>query len=352
MRLDFIRSLYEERGPFASVYMPTNRITKAVAVMVGLRWRHISEGLAEAGAPDEVIARIGEFVGDPAPGRAVFCSSSGVIFSEPLAAGPEWDIARWSALPHVMPLLAQRGERVPYMQVVVDHLGADVIVLSGGERRELVVQAEDWPIHKPAQGGRSQPRYERDVEETWRRNAVATAEVIAKEAVQSEAELIVLGGDPKSRHMVLDRLGRDVAQRVVVAENGGRSPGEMPKSYLRKVDEALRSWLVQRQNELVDAYRNGPAVSGLHETARALRVSQVAKVLVAEGPSYEEMVWIGPEGPQFSPDREEMCAWGVADPINERADAALARAVATTDAELWFVPELDSPEGVGAILRF
>ncbi|GAB3904107.1 hypothetical protein GCM10027612_71480 [Microbispora bryophytorum subsp. camponoti] len=43
---------------------------------------------------------------------------------------------------------------------------------------------------------------------------------------------------------------------------------------------------------------------------------------------------------------------GVEEPMRERVDAALARAVAATDAELWFVPRLESPDGIGALLRF
>jgi hypothetical protein len=64
------------------------------------------------------------------------------------------------------------------------------------------------------------------------------------------------------------------------------------------------------------------------------------------------MMWIGPEPTQLSTDPAELAAWGVEEPMRERADAALARAVAATDAELWFVPRLESPDGIGALLRF
>jgi hypothetical protein len=38
--------------------------------------------------------------------------------------------------------------------------------------------------------------------------------------------------------------------------------------------------------------------------------------------------------------------------VEDRADAALARAIAATNAELWFVDEIESPDGVAAVLRF
>ncbi|MBO3750953.1 hypothetical protein J5X84_33185 [Streptosporangiaceae bacterium NEAU-GS5] len=354
MRLDFIRDLYERSGPYASVYLETSRNTEDAATVVELRWRQTRELLEEYGAPGDVADRMGDLITDPgaaAPGRAVFASAD-TLFTEPLPMPPRREIARWSPLPHVTPLLAQRGEQAPHILVLADHAGSDVIVVARGQRRELVVRADDWPIQKTGQGGWSQPRYEREVEETWRRNAAATAEVVSKEAAAAEAEVIVVGGDPRSRHMILERLGPDAAARAVAAAHGSRAPGAMPGAYLHDVESALSAWLRRRQADLVDEHRRGPSVAGLAETARVLREARAERVLMADDPSSTATLWIGPEGTHLSADRDELREWGVADPVEERADAAIARAAAVTEAELWFVPSLDVPDRIGATLRY
>ncbi|MBV9208320.1 MAG: hypothetical protein JO037_23615 [Actinobacteria bacterium] len=45
---------------------------------------------------------------------------------------------------------------------------------------------------------------------------------------------------------------------------------------------------------------------------------------------------------------------GISEPVRDRADAAVARAVACTDAELFFLPEgVPAPrDGIGATLRY
>jgi hypothetical protein len=50
-------------------------------------------------------------------------------------------------------------------------------------------------------------------------------------------------------------------------------------------------------------------------------------------------VWIGPEGADVATTLPELHARGVPDPVPERADAAIVRALAATDAELHFLPE-------------
>ncbi|MGI5486518.1 Vms1/Ankzf1 family peptidyl-tRNA hydrolase [Microtetraspora malaysiensis] len=355
MRLDSVRHLYERRGPFVSVYLDTTRITEEEANAVELRWRRVDEELAAQGASPEVRAAVGELAKEPAqaaPGRAVFAEGTSVVLTEPLAAPPRREIARWSPLPHVVPMLAQRGETVPHLAVLADHAGADVIVSCGGPTRELSVEAADWPIQKTGQGGWSQTRYERDAEETWRLNAVAVAEVMDKEAHSIGAEVIVLAGEPQTRRMIMDALGKDAASRVVVAERGSRAPGAADGPFQAEVNNAIEVWQRKRHTALLDAYHAGPYATGLAETARVLRDGRVATLLLRDDPSSDATLWIGPQGTQLAAEPGELTDLGVDLPVEERADAALARAVAMTDAELWFVPELDSPDGVGAVLRY
>ncbi|MEU7693765.1 Vms1/Ankzf1 family peptidyl-tRNA hydrolase [Microbispora hainanensis] len=357
MRLDFIRGLYERSGPYASVYVDTDRSSEGTANVVQRRWAQLRERLAEEGAPASALDPIGELMSDPAwaaPGRAVFAVEGEVVFTEALRHRPRRQTARWSPLPHVVPLLAQRGEHVPHIEVLADRAGGDVAVVADGRRRELTVEVADptRPLQKTGQGGWSQANFDREVEEGWRRNAVALAEVVEKEAHRIGAEVVVLAGDPKARGLVTDHLGKDVVRRLTVAEHGSRAPGADLDHFRREVEEACRAWIERRCEELLNTYASGNAVAGLAETARALRDRRVAVLLMHDDPSSTAMMWIGPEPTHLSTDPAELAAWGVEEPMRERADAALARAVAATDAELWFVPRLESPDGIGALLRF
>lgn len=357
MKLDFLRPLYDRRPPFVSVYMDTGRATEDALTAIDLRWRRLSERLTEQDATAGELTPIAAVVSDPgraAPGRAVFEAEQSVVHSEPLPAPPRREIAHRGPLPHVMPLLTQRRESVPHVRVVVDHTGADIVTATRGAVRERTVTTRAWPVHRTGVGGWSTRRYDNNVQENWEHNAAAAAKAVTEEARRVGAELVVVTGEPKSRPMLTERLGRDVAERVVVVDHGSRAAGAAAEPFAEEVEAAIDEWLAARRAERLDAYRAGPSVNGLDAVTRALREGRVDTMFLVDDPSSTATVWIGPEGSQLAVDRAELVAWGVAEPVAERADAALARALALTDAELCLVAagELDSPDGVAALLRY
>src|SRR5690606_8636653 len=146
----------------------------------------------------------------------------------------------------------------------------------------------------------------------------------------------------------------DAAERVVVVERGSRAPGAAPEPFAAEVETAIDDWLAARRAERLDAYRAGPSVTGLDAVARALREGRVDTMFLVDDPSSTATMWIGAEGTRLLVVRDELVGWGVAVPFRGRADAALARALALTDAELCLVreDELDSRDGVAALLRY
>ncbi|MBG0832758.1 peptide chain release factor 1 [Planomonospora sp. ID67723] len=357
MRLDALRPLYERAGPFASVYLDTGRAVPQGEQQIELRWKALSERLEEADpATLGAFEKLFTSVHAAAPGRAAFACGGELVYTEPLADRPRRETARWSPLPHVMPLLAQRGENVPHIRVLVDHAGADVIVVGAGSPRRTAVQAQDWPLQKTGQGGWSQRRYESSVEEAWERNAKAVAEAVDEEVRRMGAELVVMAGDPKSVSLLRSHLGHEAAERAVAVEHGNRAEGSDPMPFVQEVETAIDSWLERRREQLMERYGEASAkeltVSGLAATARAFREGRVDTLLMVDRPDADGLMWIGPEGGQLATEESEIREWGVESPQRDRADAALARAVATTDAELCFVPELDAPDEVAALLRF
>ncbi|GAA4315612.1 hypothetical protein GCM10023178_25710 [Actinomadura luteofluorescens] len=97
------------------------------------------------------------------------------------------------------------------------------------------------------------------------------------------------------------------------------------------------------------------AVSGLDATTEAVRQARVETLLLADEPDSQARLWVGPDPSQVATTAEELREeFGVSDPREERADAALVRAAAATDGELVVLPS-DGPAPalqVGAVLRF
>ena len=85
----------------------------------------------------------------------------------------------------------------------------------------------------------------------------------------------------------------------------------------------------------------------------AFRNGQVSYLFLADDPSSTASAWIGPGGSDLAASREELLELNVPAPAADRADAALVRAIAHTDAELHFLPadlvETGNPEACGGI---
>ncbi|MEV4222463.1 Vms1/Ankzf1 family peptidyl-tRNA hydrolase [Nonomuraea sp. ATR24] len=336
MRLDFIRPLYERSGPYASVYV--GAITERDR---STQWTSLRDKLEQAGVNPP--AALEDEVLRPAPGRAVFCAGGEVVLAETFSGQPV-PLAHVSPLPLVTPMLMRRGESVPHLRVIIDHAGAEVSVYANGSPRTATIEAESWPLQKTAQGGWSQKRYERAVDETWEKNATAVAHEIDEQVRRIGAELVLVAGEPKSRSLLGDHLGTKSADRMLMVEHGHRGDHG---GFERDVQSALDSWLDRRRAELLNRHREQNGPTGLARVAQALRDGRVhALLLPGELPG---RVWTGESATQISTDAGEVRAWGVAEPVEERADSALARAAAMTDAELWFC---DDVADVAAVLRY
>ncbi|GAA2401624.1 Vms1/Ankzf1 family peptidyl-tRNA hydrolase [Nonomuraea africana] len=337
MRLDFVRPMYERHGPYASVYLSGLNTDDRQR-----RWRSLRDGMEEA--DQNTLDALEEVATDAAPGQALFAAGGEVVLAEKLAEPPQQELARWSPLPHVTPLLMLRGENVPHLRVIVDHAGAEVTVFGGGSPRRTTVVAEPWPLQKTAQGGWSQKRYERAVDEAWERNAQAVAKEIDEQVRRIGAELVVVAGEPKSRSLLCDHLGTKASDRVMMVEHGSRADHGRFES---DAEITLDAWIERRRTELLDRHREAEGPVGIEQVARALREGRVHAVLLPG--ELPEPVWTGVGGTQLSTDADELRRWGVEAPVQDRADSALVRAAAMTDAELWFSPEVKE---VSAVIRY
>ena len=366
MNLSLLRSLYERPGPWASAYLETSRNVQNADIEVELRWRALRASLVEQGADPSTVAAVDDavFAHEPGQGRyglAVFAAHGTVAMAQPLAAPPRSETALWGHLPHVMPLIAQRGEQVAWLRVTADRTGGDLegVTAGGAPRRRRVAGDERFMVHKASTGGWSELQFQHAVEETWHRNAGDTAAAAAELADEIGAEVLVVGGDVRAVQLLIDQLPARWRDRVVRTEAGSRAPGAdnggLDEITLRSVAEvaerhtrsALDRFLIQYGNDLA-------AGTGLEAVVAGLQRGQVDTVLMVDDPSATGELWIGPEPTQLAMAPDQLRMMGVESPRRTRVDAAILRAVAMTDARLVLVTSGEAPlnGGVGAVLRY
>ena len=375
MDLGFLRPLYENppdwpASGYVSVYLDTTPKENAPNE-VALRLRAAREALAAAGADqatlDAVLAANLDHV--PARSHALFAAGGAVRLHGIMPESPSLgESSSYTPLPHVVPWLAQRPPRLPHVRVAANREGGQVLAVPGawpetqGDLETAMaglteVVGESWPVHKPAGGGWSQPRFQRSAEETWTETAKRIAEAVTRAADRVKAVFVVLGGDVRERTILADELPKALRDNVVVVER----EVELTAPAFDEAAWAEESWRAAldaraRLDEFRAQLDRPPserrAVQGLDGTLTALRDGLVSDVLIAADPAWAATAWIGPGMADAAAEREQLTERGVTDPVTDLAGEALTRAAAGTGAELHFLaPDAVETGWVAGLLR-
>jgi hypothetical protein len=370
MDLRYLRPIYAQPGPWASVYIDASRSDESASREVELRWRALAQRLEAEGADQPTIEVTGDtLLNYPTQegryGLAAFARAGRVALVEPMNAPPPADEARYSELPHAMPLVAFRGEDVPYVRVVVDRAGADLeglAVATAPRRREIdreVRGRERFPLHKAHTGGEDRMGDNYRVDEVWKRNAGDVAGATAELAEAVGAEVVVVGGDVRTVPMFVDKLPKRWQERVVRTDAGSRAAGADEDALDDVTIQAIADVADRHTRAAVDRFQTqrgeNVAATGLPAVVAALQRRQVETVLLVNDLSSTDTLFIGMADPSLvAVDAETLRAEGVEDPLRVRADQALLRAIVGTDAELVLVgpDEVPLEHGIGAVMRW
>ncbi|MFR9776885.1 Vms1/Ankzf1 family peptidyl-tRNA hydrolase [Micromonospora sp. MS34] len=363
MQLSFLRPLYDRPGPWCSVYLDASRDTHDSRPAVDLRWRSLKGHLLEQGADQVTIEAVEDVVRRHTPmpgdyGIAVFATRGRAVLTEYLSAPPLRDLATWSALPHTMPLVAQRGEQVAWVRVLADRTGADAIAVSAGgvPRKAHIVGRESYQLRQVKPGGWSQSRYQRAAMEAWHHNAGDAAAATAELADKVGADVVVVAGDIRATGMIAAQLPERWQDVLVRTDAGARTGGADPMAMDDLTVQTIAEVADQRISTALDRFGVQEDVgAGLDAVVSALQRNQVDTMLIVDDASADGELWVGPEPTEIATDPGELEAMSVADPQRVRADAALLRALIGTDAELTVLAPEEAPEltdGVGAVLRY
>jgi release factor family 2 len=353
MRLGFLRPLYRQVGGYVSVYLDTSRAHENAPEELALRWRAARARLAGAGADAGTLDAVEAVLNDPARaanGRAVFAQNGAVAFTAPLDRAPGREIARVSALPHVMPLLAQRPPSPPHLRVVAHRGGGDILAVGeGGELGRDARSRRGWPVHK-TKAGWGLDKYQRNTEEAWDGSAKEIASGVRDAARLTHPEHIVVAGDTRARALVLNHLSTPLRDRAIVVD----SEVAADSTVLARVSDNVIARQAEREcrarfGEWQVQQTRSATVEGLADTLAALRDGKVSDLFVTGWRGLAAGVWIGPDGADVAATEAELRELGIMDLAPERADAAMVRAVAATGGALHFLPDdlVISHEGSG-----
>ncbi|MFA1547803.1 baeRF2 domain-containing protein [Actinomadura chokoriensis] len=362
MDLAFLKTLYQRPGPYATVYADLTRTTEDAAKAAELRWRALHADLEDQNTPKPTLRAIDRTIEEElalrrSEGIVVFAADGEVVHTERLPGPPRATRATLAPLPDVLPYLAERGERFPHLLAVVDRRGGAIDSVNGHGRHEHIdVRGdEDYPIRKVKAGDWNQSRYQRSSENVWKLNAKKVAHEIDRAADRCRAEAVVIAGDTRARNAVLEEVSESVLEHTLEADKNTSIgdpdlDAELHRLLTLKTAERVMTVAERFDRELANGER---AVSGLPATTEALRHGQVETLLLTDAES-DARLWIGPDPVQVAATADELREeFGITDPREDRADAALVRAAAATDSELVVLPPNgDAPAPVGAVLRY
>lgn len=369
MRLGFLQSVYEQQGPFVTVYLDTSGDAEDAGKAIQLRWRSAREQLAGQGAGQGTLRAIDAELEQPQRrtgqrGEVIVANAEGVVLSDELPDRPgdlsDDEKAHFGPVPDLFAYLRMRGARIPHVIAVVDHEGADITVVNATLRAgRTTVEGDDTLLHKSGTGGGagSERRQQNAVEENWKHNAGQVADEISKRAAAAGAEVIMLAGDPQQRKLVRDDIRKGMQPLVVETEASHRDRNASDESLQREIAETIESVVTERVTDVIHDFErergeHSRATEGWESTVAALQHGQVETLLRAVPDSRERPaeLHVGPAGADIAMTQSALNNTTELAP----ADSAIVRALAETSASLVLVdPEkVRLSGGIGAILRF
>ncbi|MER5202159.1 hypothetical protein [Streptomyces sp. NPDC002825] len=360
MRLAFLEPLYSQPGPFASVYLDTSRdsVVEHPEAVMELRWRHLRDALVSEGADQASIMAVSGTVGSDTDipgthGQAVFTAHGRLALLDELPVPPPRDTVRFGTLPDTMPLIVQHAPGIPYLAVNVRYGGRHST--DAADMVRIDAELGTWPLTRVTPGHRL---HEEVPATDWLNAATEFGRELEGQSRPIDVESVVVAGDVWARGILIRRLPASLRGHVTTVEGAGEQrPGRALLE--RQLDGLFEGRLAAHDQALLDSFlaeraHDGAVAEGLAAAVSALQRGQVKALFLNNHPESLLHLWVGPEPGQIAVTEQELRSYGVREASEERADAALARALVGTGAELVVVPEqkLRLSDGVAVLLRY
>ena len=378
-QLDRLSAFSPTPHPVVSLYLNTqpgqtgrDQFHTFVRKEFAARSRTYAGGSPERESLDRDVARILRFLEterEPAAnGIALFaCSAAGLFEAVQLTAPIDQHWLYIGDRPHLYPLARIESLYPRYAALLADTNSARILVLATGQ---VVAQEEVRGVKtkRNAQGGWSQARFQRHIENFHIHHAKDVVEALDKIVSRENIGEIVLAGDEVIIPLLREQMPKHLAEKVVdelrIAANAPLD------DVIRTSLEAMKRVRSQTEREKVEtavgAYRaGGLGTAGTEDTLEALEKGQVDELLITArvrelqpvGPNLGAAASRGARAQTSLPAGAHVTAGeaaGVAAETVRLADELITKAT-QTGAKITFVEDPDllaAYGGVAALLRF
>ena len=378
-QLDRLAAFGPGAYPVVSLYLNTqpgqtgrDQFKSFVRKEFAARSRTYEAGSPERKSLDDDLERIARFLDeelDPAAnGVAIFACGAGELFETIQLTAP---IERhWLSIgdqPHLYPLARIESLHPRYAAVLADTNAARIMVFATGE---VVAEREIRSVKtkRTSQGGWSQARYQRHIENFHVHHAKDVIDALEKIAQQENITEIIIAGDEVVMPLLHEQMPKHLAEKVV--EHVRMNLNTPEQQVIDTALDALRRARGQSEREKVETaiggFRSGGlGVVGPHDTLEALIKGQVDELLITA--NLKDLQPVGALTPSTASDSIEAVlpepvleTTAAGEPAEARAETVrladeLITRAAQTGARITFVQDpqlLGGYGGVAAILRF
>ncbi|HET6242539.1 MAG TPA: hypothetical protein VFD99_11195, partial [Arthrobacter sp.] len=196
-------------------------------------------------------------------------------------------------------------------------------------------------------------------ENVWRQNASEIAGAIDDVVRDTRAQLLIVAGDVRARMLVEEQLSEQSRGILHLVDTNTRAAGADKTALSEAVEELVAEVVKQHQEEALERLRmrqgqGSPLLAtGLAGVVAGLQGAAVECLLVDGDGDWGDKQLLTLEGEPWVAVSEDQ-AMGAQVLGKAPAEAALLRAAARTDAEVWFLPKESMPgdEGISALLRY
>jgi hypothetical protein len=364
MDLSTLSKLFTVEGPFVTVYLATVSDVENAASRLETSWKNVLRDLEERGVDEATREALTAARGEHDRGntRVLVAAHGTVHLAISLPQPPSAEEVVVAPLPRLVPLVDALGLQVPHVVVLADRKGADVLAYtSGPEPVEAASVTNDrFPDRKVHAGGWAAKRYSNDVEETWERSARDVATLVDRVTRDIDARVVIASGDERALQLLGQHLPSALVDRFVVIGGGGRHVDGSDEVIADEVLRVLSDTVAGDTIELLEKFaeergQDDRACDGIDATLAALRMGQVATLILTDARDSARTAWFGPDPTHLAATERELSDLGVRDPLEAPLEEILVRAALGTGADVRFVTggtEQSPREGVGGLLRY
>jgi peptide subunit release factor 1 (eRF1) len=357
-----LSALFDEPGPFLSVYLNVEPAVENAAQHDELSWKALRERVQAEDADARALAHVDALVPDAhLHGRAlaVIATANGASHIEHFDAPVPSAYARWAALPSIAPLIEAEQARVHGLLVVVDRRGADLFVLEGTTvEDETSVDEDRFPIRKVKPGGWSAPRFQQSAEQNWESEAGEIAAVVDRAVAEHDARAVAVAGDVRMTALLREKLPKGVADLVQIVGTGARREDRSYDDYLAEVTREVATVAASDTVARLEKFKeqrgaDNLAVEGAAETLDALARAEIDVLLVHDDPVDSRTAWFGPERTHVAIRSDVLDDLGVPDAREGRLVDVAIRAALGTGAGVRIIPRHGPVrDAIGGLLRW